>query len=228
MQIDKTNLLECVEVETAPDPRYSVIWLHGLGADGNDFKPIIQYLALGNAAVRFVFPHAPIRPVTLNNGMRMRAWYDLAGINLRRDQDEQGIKDSAAAVASLIEREESRGIDSQRIILAGFSQGGAIALYLGTRYPKKLLGIMALSTYLLFPEQLEQERHAANQDTSVFAGHGTMDPMVPFSMGEGAVHELKRLGYAVSWNRYPVAHSVAPEEVADIGSWLRQRFEEQT
>jgi phospholipase/carboxylesterase len=214
--------LETVEVTTGADVSASVIWLHGLGADGHDFEPVVPHLGLPpTLAVRFVFPHALIRPVTLNNGHPMRAWYDIRAISVSRDQDEAGIADSAERVRRLILREQERGIDPARIVLAGFSQGGAIALHVGLRHPQQLAGIMGLSTYLLFPDLLAGERHSANAQTPVFLGHGSMDPMVPISMGEETVRRLKPLDYPLTWKTYPIPHSVSPGEIADIGAWLR-------
>jgi phospholipase/carboxylesterase len=220
--IARKGRLETVEVVTGAKPSASVIWLHGLGADGHDFEPIVPYLGLpASLAVRFVFPHALVRPVTLNNGYAMRAWYDIKSISTSRDQDEAGIIDSAERVRLLIEQEHNRGIPHKRIVLAGFSQGGAIALHTGLRYPQTLAGIMGLSTYLLFPERLDSECHAANADTPLFIAHGNMDPVVPFGMGEDTAQRLEANGYTVTWNSYPIPHSVSPEEIAHIGAWLR-------
>lgn len=217
--------LETVEVSTGEAPVASVVWLHGLGADGHDFEPVVPLLELPpSLPVRFVFPHAPVRPVTINAGYRMRAWYDIKAISASRDQDEAGIADAGRRIGALIEREKARGIPASRIVLAGFSQGGAMALHVGLRHPEALAGIVALSCYLLFPERLAAERSEANAHTPVFVGHGTLDPMVPFSMGETAAHDLRQLGHPVEWRRYPVPHSVSPEEIADIGAWLRNRL----
>jgi phospholipase/carboxylesterase len=217
--------LETVEVLTGPDPTASIIWLHGLGADGHDFEPLVPHLGLPlSLSARFIFPHALVRPVTLNNGYRMRAWYDIKSISTSRDQDEAGIVDSAERVRRLIEREQDRGIPSERIVLAGFSQGGAIALHTSLRHPQRLAGIMGLSTYLLFPDRLEAERHTANLATPVFIAHGRMDPVVPFEMGKSTAHQLKNLQYPVTWNSYPIPHSVSPEEIAHIGAWLCDCF----
>jgi len=215
------ELPETVEVTTGAEPVNAVIWLHGLGADGHDFEPVVPMLGLHRlAATRFVFPHAPVRPVTLNAGMRMRAWYDIRGLQLSRDQDEQGILHSAALVRALIRRENERGIPSHRIVLAGFSQGGAVAVYVATRHTEKLAGLMALSTYLLFPDRLERERVAENQSTPVFVGHGTQDPMVPLALGQDLATRLAQLDYPVTWRQYPMPHSVSPDEIEDIGEWL--------
>lgn len=219
------SLLNFVEVNTAVDAEYSVIWLHGLGADGHDFEPVVPYLDLpADLAVRFVFPHAMRRPITINGGMVMRAWYDIVEISTSRGQDEAGIAHSAEQVRALIEHEMERGVPASRIILAGFSQGGAMALHVGLRYEQKLAGIMALSAYLLFPERLLQERSEANVTTPVFVGHGTMDPMVPFAMGQATVTALQNEGWPVEWHSYPIPHSVSPPEIADIGHWLKARL----
>ena len=220
------ELPEAIELATGAQPQFTVIWLHGLGADGHDFEPIVPYLGLGAVgATRFVFPHAPVRPVTINNGMRMRAWYDIRGMDVSRDQDEAGIAHSADLVRSLIARENERGIPGSRIVLAGFSQGGAIALHVALRHGEALAGILALSTYLLFPDRLEAERHPANADTPVFVGHGSLDPMVPVGMGRDVADRLQRLSYRVSWHEYPIPHSVDQAEIADAGAWLRDRLQ---
>lgn len=216
--------LDAVEVETGPDPRASVIWLHGLGADGHDFEPIIPHLGL-DTAVRFVFPHAPVRPVTINNGMRMRAWYDIRGFDMR-DQDAEGIASSAQAVEALIGREVERGTAPGRIVMAGFSQGGAIALHVALRQPQRLAGLMVLSAYLLHPERLESERHEANHGLPAFVAHGRQDPVVPFALGETVAATLRSMGHPVEWHDYPMPHAVCPEEIAHIGGWLRGRLAE--
>lgn len=219
------DLLDRIEVNTATDAEYAVIWLHGLGADGHDFEPVVPYLGLPEAlAVRFIFPHAMRRPVTINGGMAMRAWYDIIEISTSRGQDEAGIALSAQQVRALIEHEIERGIPADRIILAGFSQGGAMALHVGLRYERPLAGIMALSAYLLFPERLSAERSEANAATPVFVGHGTMDPMVPFAMGEATIKTLQNGDWPVEWHAYPIPHSVSPAEIADIGQWLKGRL----
>jgi phospholipase/carboxylesterase len=217
--------LETVEVKTGEEPSAAIIWLHGLGADGHDFEPVVPHLLWpGAPAIRFVFPHAPMRAVTINGGMRMRAWYDILSISSERGHDETGILQSSGQVADLIEREQRRGIAPGRVILAGFSQGGAIAMHLALRYPHRLAGLVALSTYLLNASRAPAEAHALNQGLPIFIGHGTMDPLVPFSMGESAAHALRSWGYAVDWHTYPIAHSVSPEEIGHIAAWLRQRL----
>jgi phospholipase/carboxylesterase len=211
------ELLDAIEIETAPDPATSVIWLHGLGADGNDFVPIVAELELPAAPIRFVFPHAPLQPVTINNGMVMRAWYDILGADLARREDERGVRASQGLVEALIAREKARGIAARRILLAGFSQGGAIALQTGLRHPERLAGIMALSTYVPIAESLAAEANAANRDVPIFMAHGLYDPVVA---ARRSCALLERLGYAVEWHEYPMPHSVAPQELDDIGAWL--------
>ncbi len=215
------ELLECVECEPEGPARSSVIWLHGLGADGHDFESIVPELRLGDElAVRFVFPHAPERPVTINGGMVMRAWYDILGMDIRRDEDEVGLRTSEAQVRALVEREVSRGVSEERIVLAGFSQGGAIALQAGVRHPRRLAGIMALSTYLPLPEKLEAEASPANRDCPVFMAHGAQDPVVPFEGGQLSKEALEAQGYEIEWREYPMPHSVCMEEIADAATWL--------
>jgi phospholipase/carboxylesterase len=214
------ELRDAIEIETAPNPATSVIWLHGLGADGNDFVPIVGELELPAAPIRFVFPHAPLQPVTINNGMVMRAWYDILGADLARREDERGVHASQGLVEALIAREKARGIAARRILLAGFSQGGAIALQTGLRHPERLAGIMALSTYVPIAESLAAEAHAANRDVPIFMAHGLYDPIVPVAAARRSRALLERLGYAVEWHEYPMPHSVAREELDDIGAWL--------
>ena len=214
------RLLDSVEIETGSRPDASVIWLHGLGADGHDFEPIVPQLDIEEIAIRFVFPHAPVRPVTLNAGFEMRAWYDIVGIDRSSPQDREGIQQSQADVAALIKRENHHGVETSRIVLAGFSQGGAVALYTGLRYPEKLAGIMGLSTYLPHTADTAAERTQVNQGTKIFMAHGVHDDVVAPSLGRDSKDYLLDLGYEVAWNTYPVAHNVAMEEVADIRSWL--------
>jgi phospholipase/carboxylesterase len=218
--------LETIELETGKSPTASVIWMHGLGADGNDFVPIVDQLDLDRARpVRFIFPHAPMRPVTINNGFVMRAWYDVSFGDLEgksRKADEQGVRDSEAQIAALVGRETQRGIAAGSIVLAGFSQGGAIALQTGLRYPERLAGIMALSTYLPLAAVLPQEAAPANRRTPIFMAHGLYDPVVPYLMGTTSRMTLTGLGYGVEWHEYPMPHSVCAEEVAEIGAWLRR------
>jgi len=214
---------EAVEVETGANPTAAVIWLHGLGADGHDFEPIVpQLVSRGERALRFVFPHAPIRPVTLNGGYAMRAWYDLVSLERRGPEDENGIRTSQTTVETLIRRENARGIPTGRIVLAGFSQGGAMALFAGTRYPEKIAGIMGLSCYLLLAGRFSAERDAANRNTPVFLAHGTEDPIVAPVLGEQARAALEAAGHPVEWHAYAMPHSVCPQEVTDIAQWLRR------
>jgi phospholipase/carboxylesterase len=216
-----TEILPSVELETAPNPTASVIWLHGLGADGNDFVPIVPELRLPESLrVRFVFPHAPVRAVTINNGMRMRAWYDIAATDLTNRADLAGVRESQAQLEALIERENARGMPSKRIVLAGFSQGGAIALYTGLRHRERLAGIMALSTYLIAPDKLADEASAANRGVPIFMAHGTADPVVRFQWAEASKRMLEAVGYAVEWHTYRMEHSVCLEEIQAIGAWL--------
>jgi phospholipase/carboxylesterase len=218
-------MLKTVEIETAPNPVAAVIWLHGLGADGHDFEPIVPALVgPGERGVRFVFPHAPVRPVTLNAGMAMRAWYDIVGIDRFARQDEAGVRASDAQVRALIRRENERGIPTDRIVLAGFSQGGAMALFTGLRYPEKLAGIMGLSCYMVLAPTLDAERHAANQHTPLFMAHGTDDPVVGMPLGQESCELIRARGYPVQWRTYPIPHAVSPEEIADIAAWLRVRL----
>ncbi len=217
--------LPTVEHETGADPRYSILWLHGLGADGHDFAPIVPELVdPAWPALRFVFPHAPVRPVTVNNGMSMRAWYDIYAFDAAARQDEAGIRASIAAVEALIAREHERDVPSERIILAGFSQGGAIALAAGLRHAEKLAGIVALSTYLAISATIAAERSAANAATPIFWGHGTADPVVVLPRGLASRDALQALGYAVDWHTYPMAHAVCAEEIDDLRRWLGQRL----
>jgi phospholipase/carboxylesterase len=217
------EILPSIELETAPNPIASVIWLHGLGADGNDFVPIVPELGLPESLrLRFVFPHAPVRAVTINNGMRMRAWYDIAAADLTNRADLAGVRESQGQLEALIERENARGMASERIVLAGFSQGGAIALYTGLRHAERLAGIMALSTYLIAPDKLAAEASAANRKVPIFMAHGTADPVVHFQWGEASRRLLETAGYAVEWRSYRMEHSVCLEEVQAIGTWLRK------
>jgi phospholipase/carboxylesterase len=220
------KLLEAIELETGKNPAAAIIWLHGLGADGNDFVPIARELDLaGVQPVRFVFPHAPLQPVTINNGYVMRAWYDVSYGDLEgrsKRADEKGVRASQAAIAGLIDREVTRGISSRNIVLAGFSQGGAVALQTGLRHPCALAGLVALSTYLPFMESLPGEAAPANAGTPIFMAHGTQDQVVPHAMGAGSRDFLEGLGYRVEWREYAMPHSVCMEEVEHIGAWLRR------
>ncbi len=218
-----TNLLPRIEIESAPNPTAAVIWLHGLGADGNDFAGLVPQLDLAACPpIRFVFPHAPSMPVTINGGYVMPAWYDIRGADLVSRQDTEGIQNSARAIAALIEHEVARGIAYQNIVLAGFSQGCAMALHTGLRFPQRLAGIMALSGYLPLADTFAAERHPANAHTPVFMAHGTMDPVVVLARGEASRDALAGLGYPVQWHAYPMQHSVHPREVADLSVFLAQ------
>lgn len=217
-------MLETVEATTGSPVDRSIIWLHGLGADGHDFEPVVPALRLHGQRIRFVFPHAPVRPVTVNGGMRMRAWYDVLGLDLGSRQDEQGIRESAGHVRQIIEHENERGIPSENIVLAGFSQGGATALHTALRFPERFAGIIALSTYLPLTDRFDAEAHPANRETPIFMGHGTMDPLVPLALGQGTHAFLVERDYRVSWNTYPIPHAVSPQEIMDLGNWLRERF----
>ena len=218
---EKTALLDAVVRETGHSPEWAIVWLHGLGADGHDFEPIVPELLRPDwPALRFVFPHAPVRAVTINNGVRMRAWYDIRDMDLANRADEAGVDESVAQVEALIARENARGIPNERIVLAGFSQGGALALHVGLRHPAPLAGLLVLSAYLVLAEQVEAERHASNRALPVFQAHGTLDPMVPLSAGEGARDVLRRLGYPIEWRAYAMGHEVRPEEIRDIGAAL--------
>src|SRR4249919_1852612 len=194
--------LDAIELETARNPTASVIWLHGLGADGNDFAPIVPALGLPKAAIRFVFPHAPIQPVTINGGMRMRAWYDITDGAIRRE-DESGVRASQKLIEALVAREKERGTPAKRLVLAGFSQGGAIALQTGLRHPERIAGVMALSTYLPIAEKFPAEASAANRDVPVFMAHGSFDPIVPLARAEQSLGVLQSFGYAGEWREYP-------------------------
>jgi phospholipase/carboxylesterase len=220
----RAPLLDTVEIETGAPADASVVWLHGLGADGHDFEPIVPELGLHRRRVRFVFPHAPVRPVTLNGGIPMRAWFDIAGLDRTAPQDEAGIRDGAELVRALIRRENERGVGSERIVLAGFSQGGALALHTGLRHPEPLAGLLALSTYLPLAERLDAEASPHNRATPIFLGHGTADPLVPSRLGEEARSLLVERGYTVVWRTYPMAHAVCAPEVDDIRTWLRGIF----
>jgi len=214
--------LETVELETGRAPGASVVWLHGLGADGHDFEPVVPELALPpDLAVRFVFPHAPPQPVTLNGGMVMRAWYDVYGLDGPRREDEAGIRASQARVEALLAREKARGVPAGRLVLAGFSQGGAIALQAGLRHPERLAGVLALSCYLPLADTLAAEAHPANHDVPLFMAHGAWDQMIPLARAARSRDVLTGLGYRVEWREYPMPHAVCPEELGDIGAWLR-------
>jgi phospholipase/carboxylesterase len=213
-------LLEAVTLGPA-DAQYSVIWLHGLGADGHDFEPIVPELHFKNKShTRFIFPHAPARPVTLNQGYVMPAWFDIIAIDDKSEQDEAGIRQTTHDITALIAREQQRGVSSEHIVLAGFSQGGAIALHLGLRYPQRLAGILALSTYLPLADNVADEKSAVNQDIPIYMAHGEYDPIVPLHLARLSHRHLSELGYDIDWHVYPMEHSVVPQEIEDISAWL--------
>ena len=214
--------LDAIQMETGNNPDAAVIWLHGLGANGNDFVPIVEQLHLPESlSIRFIFPHAPIRPITINQGMQMPGWYDVSSLSIVDEEDEAGISESSAAIHDLCQTQEEQGISAKRIILAGFSQGGAIALHCALNYPKPLGGIMALSAYLPRCSHLETSN---NRNLSVFMAHGTQDDMVAPSYGKRSCQRLQKAGYEVAWHEYPMAHSVCIEEIQDISSWLQARL----
>ena len=223
------ELPETVEVESGASPEGSVIWLHGLGADGHDFEAIVPELGLSRKlSLRFVFPHAPMRPVTINGGMTMRAWYDILTLERGGPQDEAGIRQSGRLLEMLIEREHQRDIPHDKIVLAGFSQGGAIALHTALRYPHRLAGLMALSTWLPLQDSFETEvvgnTQAQSQELPVFMAHGSFDPMLPMALGQQSRETLEKAGYTVEWHDYPMAHAVCAEEIAAIRNWLLSVF----
>ena len=214
-------MLETIEIETAAKPNSTVIWLHGLGADGHDFEPIVpEIVRRGERAWRFVFPNAPVRPVTINGGMTMRAWYDLKGLDRKAAEDAAGFRDTDAQIRQLIAREGERGIPMNRIVLAGFSQGGAVSLYTVPRLPEKLAGVMALSCYLPRESSFSDERAPANDATPIFMAHGQWDNVLAMSLGVLSRDFLRAQGYAVEWHEYPMAHAVCAAEIADIREFL--------
>ncbi len=225
------DLLPHITLETGKSPQHSIIWLHGLGADGEDFVPVAKEMHLP-AAVRYIFPHAPMQPVTINNGYLMRSWYDITANDLSSglktgigaQQDAAGIRRSQAEIEKLIAQERRRGIPSKNIFLAGFSQGGAIVLHTGLRHAQKLGGILALSTYLPLAGTVADEMSAAAQGTPIFMGHGTGDPVVPYVLGEESAQTLNDLGHELEWHEYAMPHSLCMEEVRDIEAWLTRRM----
>lgn len=219
------ELLPTLEHATGADPEYAIIWLHGLGADAHDFESLVpQLVRPGWPSIRFLFPNAPIRPISLNGGLPMRAWYDVAGFDLSQKQDAAGIRTSVAAVEALIACEAERGIAASNVILAGFSQGGAIALAAGVRHAEKLAAVVALSTYLPIADATADERSVASTAMPIFMGHGTFDPVVPSVLGERSRDALQAWGYPVAWHRYLMAHQVCPQEIDDLAEFLAQRF----
>ena len=217
------DVLPHITLETGKSPQHSIIWLHGLGADGEDFVPIAEEMDLP-VAVRYLFPHAPKRPVTINGGFIMRAWYDIATPAIDAQQDAAGIRAAQAAIETLIAQEIQRGNAAENIYLAGFSQGGAIALHTGLRHTQRLGGIIALSTYLPLAETLAHEASTAAQSTPIFMAHGRSDPVVPYALGKASAEELRGLGYQPEWHEYAMPHSVCMEEVRDVAAWLTHRL----
>lgn len=213
--------LESITLETQDNPDATVIWLHGLGADGNDFLPIVEQLQLpSHFAIRFIFPHAPVMPVTINQGYPMPAWYDIRDISIIADEDEAGITRSSIILKQLCEQQEAAGIKAERIVLAGFSQGGAIALHCGTRYPKALAGIMALSTYLPLPDSLQLEMSEDAVETPVFMAHGRQDDVLAYNYGRKSMEKLTASGFTVNWHEYDMTHAVCQQEIHHIRQWL--------
>jgi len=219
------QLPETVEIESGANPVGSVIWLHGLGADGHDFEPIVPELRLpAELPLRFVFPHAPVRPVTINGGVAMRAWYDIVSLDATGRADAEGVRESTALLEALVERERERGVDAARIVVAGFSQGGAIAINAALRAEERLAGLMALSTYIALPGELVDSK--ASREMPVFMAHGSFDPMLPVGWGRTSADKLMEAGFNVEWHDYPMAHAVCPQEIEDIRTWLLQVYAE--
>lgn len=210
---------ETVEVTTGENPVGSIVWLHGLGADGHDFEPIVPQIQLPEgAALRFVFPHAPVRPVTINGGKSMRAWYDIRSLDTQGRADVAGVQESSAMLEGLIAREIERGIDAGKIVLAGFSQGGAIAIHTALQTEHKVGGLMALSTYMAIPDAADNA--PCRKDLPIFMAHGSYDPVLPMHLGRASADKLLESGYSVEWHEYPMEHAVCPQEIADISVWL--------
>lgn len=223
MSDNNSELLPCVTVNPSSEQKATVIWLHGLGADGHDFEPIVPELKLPpELGVKFIFPHAPVMPVTINGGYEMRAWYDIRDADLANREDKEGVRQSSELVKKIIDSEIESGVPSDKIVLAGFSQGGAIALHLATRFDQKLAGIVALSTYLTMPDALADEKANANIDTPVFMAHGSQDPVVPMQRGQYSAKVLDDNGFKVSWQDYPMAHAVCLEEIQALGQFLNK------
>jgi phospholipase/carboxylesterase len=215
------QILDFIQQDTGAEPLHAVIWLHGLGADGHDFEPIVPELGLpASTPVRFIFPHAPTQPVTINGGMVMRAWYDITGMDLSAGVDEAGINRSAAHLRRLIQATVDSGIPTERIILAGFSQGGVIALHTGLQYTEPLAGIIALSTYVAVPETIRETGSDANSAIPIFMAHGRFDPVIPYALAQRSRDFLTGLNYPVQWHEYPMEHAVHPQEIRDLGEWL--------
>lgn len=219
--LDSPLQLSAIDITTGSNPKYTILWMHGLGADGNDFVPVVQALDLPATPVRFLFPHAPQQPVTINGGYTMRAWYDIQHTDFSTQEDETGVRRSQHAIVELIEREDRRGISSDHLILAGFSQGAAMALYTGLRHPDRLAGIIALSGYLPLAHKIEREAHIANRTIPIFMAHGNDDPIVPIELAHTSLHQLREYHYSVTWHEYPMEHTVCDQELTDISRWLR-------
>ena len=209
-------------IEPTSTANASVIWLHGLGADGHDFEPIVPMLGAVTKYTRFVFPNAPTRPVTINNGMVMRAWYDITSMEIKRRVDSVGVRDSEVTLQRLVHAELEKGVPISRIVLAGFSQGGAVVLHTSVRYPSRLAGVMALSTYVPLPELTDVEAHPANKDIPIFMAHGTFDPVIQLQLAQGSRQHLAELGYHVDWHASPIEHAISPAEIGDIAGWLAE------
>lgn len=215
--------LEKIITQTADQPKMVIIWMHGLGADGNDFKPVVPQFNIPDLPLKFVFPHAPKMPVTINGGMVMRAWYDITMMDIQKHADKDGVFKSAELIQELIQEQEAEGFSPEQIILAGFSQGGAMSLHLASTLDKKLAGIIALSCYLPVPEVLNNPAEA-NMDTPIFMGHGTQDPVVPHALGQASHQNLSKAGYHIEWHDYPLQHGVSLDEIMDIKQWIIKNF----
>jgi len=225
MNDSSDSQLERLVLETGENPTHAVIWLHGLGADGHDFEPIVPQLASASRRpVRFIFPHAPARPVTINGGMAMRAWYDILGVDIDRDQDMAGIRASVAAVDALLDEQVAAGIAPGNIVLAGFSQGGAIALRCGLARRERLAGVIGLSTYLVEADRLAEWTADDERSVPLFIGHGSQDPIVPVALGEASMEKLRSAGFDVTWQTWPMPHAVCAEEIQAVDAWLESRF----
>ncbi|TDR23507.1 alpha/beta hydrolase [Marinicella litoralis] len=213
-------MLDFITKKTGENPELLIIWLHGLGADGHDFEPVVPQFNNPNKDLQFIFPHAPVQAVTINGGMRMRSWYDIKMMDIGKMPDEEGIRESEQSVLELIEAQIKAGFKAEQIVLAGFSQGGAIALHTATRTQHKLAGVVALSCYLPIPEKLADEQSKVNQSTPFFMGHGSYDPVVPYQLGQDSYHTLKSAGYQTSWHEYPLQHGVSMDELEDIKQFI--------
>ena len=216
-------MLQSVIAQTGENPKFVVIWLHGLGADGNDFAPVVPQFKIPGFDIKFIFPHAPKIPVTINGGMVMRAWYDIKMMDIGKQPDKQGILASEKLIYELIDQQINDGFKQEQIILAGFSQGGAMSLQIGTNYPQKLAGIIALSCYLPIPESLDK-KNSANINTPIFMAHGSFDPVVPFVLGQSSRNALKKSGYSIDWHEYPIQHGASMDEIMDIKTWIEKKI----